>query len=41
MQALGMTRDDLARLTDPLPSTHTPARDGTAARKEQEDTHAS
>jgi sigma-54 specific flagellar transcriptional regulator A len=34
MQALGITRDDLARLTDPLPSTRTQARDGTAAREE-------
>lgn len=41
MQALGITRDDLARLTDPLPSTRTHARDGTAAREEERDTHAS
>jgi sigma-54 specific flagellar transcriptional regulator A len=34
MQALGITRDDLTRLTDTLPSIPTHARDGTAAREE-------
>jgi sigma-54 specific flagellar transcriptional regulator A len=34
LQALGMTRDDLERLTDTLPPTHTRSRDGTTARAE-------